>query len=386
MKVLFLRTDFYGAVTDGGIASLHRGQINAYLKDKHNCLYASCGRMILPENVKYYFIPYSKYFRNFPEVYTLPHSKKAAKEVLKIIDIEQPDFLHHHHSDFNYAGTIIKRKTGIPFVLHCDGVEIWVKKNWGKLYFSDLLKWAEEIQWENADLINVPSSVVKKQMIEHGVDPSKILVNPNGVDPDVFHPDLDKSIIRKKLGIENNFVVGFVGTFGHWHGVDVLAESIKILKGRIPNIKVLFVGDGLLRPKIEEILKRDSVENISIITGMIPYLSIPEYMAACDVLTTPCVHNSDNSEFFNSPIKLFEYMSMGKPIVASDVGQQGEVINDYENGILCREKSAEDLADKIEYFYANPDEARIMGASARNSVVTQYDWRMYNKRITDRLF
>jgi len=187
LKVLFWRTEFYGAVTTGGVAGMHRGMISGFNKLGNSVVYATSGKVQLPDYVNSYFIPYSNLYRNLPEVLTLPYIRKSAKAVEKIIKSEQPDFLFQHHHDFNYGGTIIKKKTGIPFFLHCDFIQQWVKKNWGKLYFSKLLKWAEEIQWESSDAIFVISSIAKKIMSEeYGVNPNKIIVNPNGVDTNFY--------------------------------------------------------------------------------------------------------------------------------------------------------------------------------------------------------
>ena len=127
------------------------------------------------------------------------------------------------------------------------------------------------------------------------------------------------------------------------------------------------------------------MENNCILTGIVPYNMIPVYMSACDVLTTPCVHNEDQTEFFNSPVKMFEYMSMAKPVVATGVGQQGEIFTDGVNGLICEEKSPENLAEAIFKIYKDKELARELGRKAREDVITKHDWRMYNRRLLDRI-
>lgn len=381
MKILFWRTEFYGAQTGGGVASLYKGLTDGMIKLGNECHFASSGRLALDERVKTYYIPYSDFFRNLPEVLTLPYIKKSKKEVSKIIEEIEPDLLFQHHHDFNYGGAIIKHDRGIPFFLHCDYIQIWVKQYWGKLYMKKLLKWAEEIQWANADRIFVVSSVVKEMMGEYGVDKEKIIVNPNGADTDIFHPKVDGSNIRTKYDLKNKYVIGFSGTFGNWHGVEILAGAIRIIADMIPESVVFFIGDGELRPEIEKIIKEDNVEKNAIITGFIPYSKVPEYLAACNVLVSPCVHSKDGSPFFNSPIKLFEYLAMGKPIVASDIGQQGEVINHEENGLLCEEASVEDLADQIHRLYKDKELSKLVSGRARQDSIDKYSWSVSAGRI-----
>jgi len=382
LKSLFWRTEFYGPVTEGGTASLHIGKIIGLNKLGHKCVYASSGPMVLPDYVKYYYIPYSKFFRNFPEVLNLPYNRKSIKAFKKIIEIEKPDFIYQHHHDFHWGGATIKRDMGLPFILHVDGLEYWVKKNWGKLYFSHLLKWAEEIQLDNSDAIVTPSQQLKDLLVQFNVKADKIFPAPNGVDTDFYTPNVDGSEIRNRYNLKDNFVICFTGTFGKWHGIEVLAETVKHIVKQIPNAVVLYVGDGDLRPNIENIHKKDNVENHTILTGFVPWKDINKYLAASDLLVSPCVSNQD-IDFFNSPVKLFEYLGMGKPIVASDVGQQGEVIRHESNGLLVKEKEPEELAEAIVRLYKDPDLAKRLGEQARKDAVEKHDWKVNAARIIE---
>ena len=383
LKVLFWRTEFYGAVTEGGTASLHNGKIRGFHKLGHKVAYASSGPMILEDGVNYHYIPYSKLFRNLPEVLNMPYMSKSVREFKKIIKIEKPDFIYQHHHDFHYGGSVIKRDLGIPFILHIDGIAYWTKGNWGKLYNKKLLKWAEEIQVHNADAIVVPSQNLKNQIVEwFNVNPDKIYPAPNGVDPDLFTPEVDGGEFRAKYGIEDKFVVGFTGTFGDWHGLETLAESIKYVIEEIPEAVFFFVGDGNLRPNIERIIKRDKVEKHAIITGFVPYKDIPKYLAASDVLLSPCVNNAD-SPFFNSPVKLFEYMAMEKPIVVTKVGQQNDIFEHGVNGLMCEEKQPKELAEQIIESYKNKELSQKIAKQAREDAIEKYDWSVNSQIIID---
>ncbi len=376
LKGLFQRADFYGAATEGGMGSMHLGLLNGFLKLGHQAVFASCGRMKLPEGVKYYFLPYNNIYRNFPEVLNLAYNRRSAKIMKDIIRKEQPDFIYQHHADFSFSGSKLKRDTGLPFFLQCEGVQQWVKKNWGKLYMPKLLRIAEQTQWEMADAIFVISQKVKDMMVEYGADADKIHVHPSAVDPDQFTPEVDGEWVKKKYRMEDNYIVGFTGTFAPWHGIEVLAESVKHIIKHIPNAKVLLVGDGELRPRIEEIIKRDNVEDKVVITGVVPYPTVPNHLKACDVLLSPCVSNDDESGFFNSPVKLFEYLGIGKPIIATDVGQQGEVIIDNDNGLLIPEKSPGAIAEAVYKIYKDPDLSVRLSKFARRAAVEKYDWKV----------
>ncbi len=383
LKGIFWRADHYGNQNVGGMFSAHYGFLNGFQKLGHECVFVSAGRLKLPPGVDYYSIPHSKIFRNFPEILNFPYNGRSVREMLKIIEKEKPDFIYQYQADFNYAGSIIKKKTGLPFFLQSDGVQSWIKKNWGKLYFPYLQKVSEEIQWEWADAIFVVSREIKDQMVHLGVDGEKIYILPSAVDPDKFHPDTDGTPVRKKLDIENKYIIGFSGSFGHWHGVEILAKAAPAIVSNIPGAFILFIGDGLLRPEIENIIRENNLEGQTHITGMLPYESVPEYLAACDVLTTPCVVSGEDEIFFNSPVKLFEYMAMQKPVIASAIGQQKEVISDRENGILIPQKDPDALAEAVHVLQKNKDLSERIALKARNDAVSKYDWRSISKIVLD---
>lgn len=383
LKAVFWRADCYGNNNVGGMFSAHYGFLQGFQKLGHRCIFASSGRLKLPPDTSYYFIPHSRLFKNFPEITNLPYNSKVLKEILRIIDKENPDFIYQYQADFNYAGSVVKKKTGLPFFLQSDGVQSWIKKNWGKLYFPSLQKWSEEIQWEWADAIFVVSKELQQQHIDLGADPDKIHILPSAVDPDTFHPAVNGDAVRKKLGIDDRFVIGFSGSFGHWHGVETLARAAVHINKMMPNAFILFIGDGLLRPKIEEIIKESNLNNSTYITGMLPYDSVPEYLAACDALTSPCVYNGEDELFFNSPVKLFEYMAMQKPVVASALGQQAEVISHKENGMLVEQNQPLALAEALFEIYNNKELAEKISKQARIDAVEKYDWRKISQIVID---
>lgn len=374
MKIFFLRTEYFRATTEGGSLAVTKGFTDGLLKLGHESIVAANRMLPLSEHVKQYTIPYPALFKNLPEVLFFPYNRKSFREAKKIIEREQPNFLYQRHSIFNYAGALLKRETGIPFLLQVEGSEVWVKKNWGKTYFIKALEWSEEIQMDQADAIVVVSSVLKSQLIELGVSAEKITVIPNGVNAERYSPDISGEAVRKKLELKEKFVIGYAGTFGHWHGVAVLARAVKEVVGNIPNAHVLFIGDGVLRGEVEAILRKDGVQHKATITGMMPSEAVPEYLAACDALVISAINNPD-VPFFQSPIKLFEYMAMQKPIAASRVGQVQEVIQDGANGLLVEENSPSELAEALCRLARNDSLRNSLARQARRDAVEKYAWQ-----------
>ncbi len=383
MNVAFLRTDFYGHISVGGSFTHTRGFLDGLEQLGHEYLVISSGDLPLRDRRRLQVIPYSTLYRNLPEVLSIAYNRRLIRRALPLLRDLKPDFLYHRHSEFNYASSVLARRLDVPLVLECNGSEVWVKKNWGKVYLERILQMAEDVQFAAADLVAVVSDGVKDQLVRLGVDGNKILVNPNGVDPERFRPNIDSSSVRTKLHLDGKVVAGFIGTFGAWHGVDVLARAVRPTVDRVPNIHFLIIGEGTLRGEIERIIAADGVEAHVTLTGSIPHDAVPEYLGACDLLLSPHVQNSDGTVFFGSPTKLFEYLGMGKAIVASGVGQIGDILHDGVNALLMKQRDHVDLAEKIARLANDPALRERLGAAARRDAVETFSWRMNASRVVE---
>lgn len=383
MKALFLRTDFYGPIAVGGSFSHTRGFLDGLRKAGHEYVAVSSGDLSLAPDARVHRVPYSMLFRNLPEVLSVAYNWRLVHRARPIIREERPDFIYHRHSEFNYSSAVLSRRYRIPLVLECNGSEVWIKKNWGNVYLESLLRLAESAQFAGADVITVVSTVMKADLVAIGVPKQKILVNPNGVDPDLFSPDAPVHERVMELKRSGHVVAGFVGTFGAWHGVEVLAHAVKPTVRANPNVRFFLIGDGVLRSEVERILRDDGVSGSVIMTGSVPHEQIPSYLAGCDILLSPHVQNTDGSQFFGSPTKLFEYMAMGRPIIASGIGQIAEVVRDGVNGVIMRHRDHDDLADKILALTRDPALGQRIGAAARSDAVSKFSWQHNAQRVVD---
>lgn len=304
----------------------------------------------------------------------------------------KPDYIYHRYSGLSYATAKVSKQLNIPLALEYNSSELWTMKHWDKqtvirkasnILRRKLIQTIEKYNLQHASLVIVVSKVLKDTLIRSGVSSSKILVNPNGVDPDVFCPlsILENNQTKNKYQIsENQVVIGYSGTFGEWHGIPEMAEAIyELNQDAYYRAKLHFVlfGDGKLRPLIEQ--KIGHFENVTF-TGIIPYKDIARMISMCDILLSPHGKTPDGESFFGSPTKLFEYMSMSKGIIASNLDQLGEVIEHKRTGWLVEPGNVQQLISGIKTLSDNVDLRVSLGIAARDEVKASYTWESHVNR------
>jgi glycosyltransferase involved in cell wall biosynthesis len=294
-----------------------------------------------------------------------------------------PDFIYQRYARFSWAGVVAALQTKRPLLLEYNGSEVWVGKHWDRVGSLDLLERYERLNLDAAARIFVVSDVERRNLEVRGVRPDKIVVNPNGVDVEFFRPGIGGDERRRELGIKDDEVVaGFVGTFGPWHGVEKLAAAIKSMPLDL-RVRFLLVGSGSLHAEVEQELAREVNEGRVIFTGAVGHDRVPRLLDACDILVAPHVPLADGSEFFGSPTKIFEYMAMGKGIVASRLGQIGEVLVDRETALLVEPGNVEELTAAIVEMVKSETLRVKLGLKAREVAEREHTWVHNARRVLE---
>jgi len=306
--------------------------------------------------------------------------------VRKLLARKRPRLLYQRHGKFLFAGALLSRLMGIPLVLEYNASEDWMAKYWDPTRFSAWLRLCEKISLKAASLIVVVSNPLKQQLMEVGVSAERVLVNPNAVDPDWFHPACGGAKLRQDLGIRaEELVVCFLGTFSYWHGVAVLEQAIRSLLDKTQNAgraqKFLLIGDGPLAPQLRNELDPYTRDGSVIFTGAIPHEAVRAYLDAADILVSPHVPMPGGRPFFGSPTKLFEYMAMGKAIAASALDQIADVLEHGRTALLVKPGDPGELAESIQRLAADAQLRAELGRNARETALARHTWRQNARRV-----
>ncbi len=320
----------------------------------------------------------------------------------------RPDFIYQRLSVANYAGVVAARALGVPLVLEYNGSEVWAARNWGgSLRYEREALQAEDVCLRHAQVVVTVSEVLADELESRGVARERIAFHPNGVDATRFDPagftQEESKQLRAEVGIPGDaLVAAFVGTFGHWHGAEVLAQAIRGLAEQEPDwverhrLRFLLVGDGLKLAEVRRELGPAGLA-VTVLPGLVAQHEAPRYLAAANILLSPHIPNPDGTPFFGSPTKLFEYMAMGRPIVASALDQIADVLTpalsasalpaggpaagDPSLAVLAEPGDPDEIAAALRFLVEQAEWRALLGANARARALERHTWRSHVEEI-----
>jgi glycosyltransferase involved in cell wall biosynthesis len=239
----------------------------------------------------------------------------------------------------------------------------------------------ETLALKRADMCFPISEALKQEIISRGVSPDKIVVVPNGVDIRKFTPGEASPKLVDDLGLRGKLVFGYIGTFFHYEGLDLLVEAFETLAGKFESLILMLVGDGELMPKLKELASKSSHSDRIIFTGRIRNDLIVDYYKLFDLLVLP--RRDAREANLVTPLKPLEIMSMAKSLVASDVGGHKEIVIDGVNGILFPHEQVEALTQKCASVFSDETLRTSLGEKSRTWVINNRDWSvLIDKYIT----
>jgi len=297
--------------------------------------------------------------------------------------LPRSNLCHEHNGLFCAGAALACARLALPYVLTFSADPLFELELVGdplRGLHKLVAVWEAKLSFRVANRILCVSEPAKQQLVDvWKVDPEKIVVMPNGVDPELFKPLKSDSSFRRRLAIEDAPVVGFVGGFRSWHGVDLLVESFAQVLAEFPQARLVLVGDGPVRPDLERLIRKLELGRSVILAGLMPHNQIPEMLATFDVAVLP--YPRLPRELWFSPLKLYEYMAAGKAIVAAGSGQIVEVIQHDVNGVLVKSGDVGELTQAIVGLLRDPAKRSRLGKLAREQAIERHSWDMYIKRL-----
>ena len=398
---VYLRTDYWAPISTGGSYGHSSYVAKELAETTESLLCLMANRFSLMDELNLHQIVMEKPSATSDELSIIKANEPYYKFLSEKFTQVKPAYIYERLCLGNFVGARLSQEFGIPYIVEYNGSEISMRRsfdNSGEFEYQNFFLKAEEAAFKQAALISVISDPVRDDLLGRGIPSSRILVNPNGVDAEAYKPmnNNERQLLRHELGFSpSDRVVGFIGTFGGWHGIDVLAEAIPLICKKDENIQFLLIGDGNFKHLIDEAIRRHNLQSRVICTGRVPHQRGANLLGACDMFASPHSSHMVDSRFFGSPTKLFEYMSMGGGIIASDLEQIGEVLSpalraanlsqadqvNKERSILCAPGSVEEFVKATIFLARNPQVCEAIGSNARQAAVEEYSWRSHVERL-----
>jgi glycosyltransferase involved in cell wall biosynthesis len=332
----------------------------------------------------------SNRFQLHPSQTLVPHRMfrwTAEKQIGTLIDRLGVDAVLERYYNFGGEGVRAAYRRGVPVLLevnapvidHPGSLKAWLDR---LLFFRPMQRLREEQCRKAAALVTPLPAILPPTVPSDKVHPIHW-----GANVEHFRPGLLPSGLAAELPIPPHVrVVVFSGSFRRWHGADVLVKAAArlITKRKERDLLFLFLGSGPGLVEVRREVNRCGIGAYVHLTGAVPYHQMPLHLARCHIGVAPYQpsrHGQLQLGFYWSPLKIFEYMACGLPVVTLDVHPLREIVRPGQEGLLVQEGDENSLADAIAELVASPERAAEMGRSARERVVSHYSWQVHCEKL-----
>lgn len=299
---------------------------------------------------------------------------EANRGLREALEADGPfDAVYERYSLWSFAGMEYARDRGAAGLLELNAPLVEEQAAHRKLVHRDVAEAVADRAFAAASRLIAVSEPLARWVKSSFGARGRVHVMPNAIDPARFPASVHPA--RRAAGA---FTVGFLGSLKPWHGLSVLAEAFARLHARWPSSRLLVVGDGPERGAFESSLSAHGVRHLAELTGTVAPHDVPGLLASMDAAVAPY---PPQPRFYFSPLKVYEYMAAGLPVVASRVGQIAEAIRDGEDGLLCPPGDAPRLAEALGRLAADPALRARLGTKARQRVLAEHTWSAVAERI-----
>jgi len=303
---------------------------------------------------------------------------RLAARLLQVAREVEPDILHAHSPALNAVAALrVGRKLGIPVVYEIRAfwedaaVDHGTSKEWGVRY--RLTRAMETWALKRVDAATTICEGLRAEIVGRGIPAQKIEVIPNAVDIGDFSVGgaRDEALARE-LGMAGKTVLGFIGSFYAYEGLNVLLDAVPAMLARQPDLRVLLVGGGPQDAALRQQARTLGIEAQVVFTGRVPHKEVQRYYNLVDVLCYPRLKMRLTD--LVTPLKPLEAMAQGRLVAASDVGGHRELIEDGRTGVLFAAGDAAALARRVLALLSAPDDWPQLKAQGRHFVESERNW------------
>jgi PEP-CTERM/exosortase A-associated glycosyltransferase len=313
-----------------------------------------------------------------PAVRELRAMRATARRLEEVARRVQPHVIHAHSPVLDALPALrVGRRLGIPVVYEVRAfwedaaVDHGTSREWGVRY--RLTRRLETYALGRADHVTTICEGLRGEMVSRGIPAGKITVIPNAVDVGAFAFDFPRDeALGRALGLDGKTVVGFVGSFYAYEGLDLLLKALPALVAARPEVRLLLVGGGPQEAQLRALARELGVADLVVFAGRVPHQEVPRYYSLIDVLAYP--RYPMRLTDLVTPLKPLEAMAQGHLVVASDVGGHRELIRDGENGVLFSAGSVEALAEAVVRLLSHPDRWPELRRRGRRYVEQERNW------------
>ncbi len=310
---------------------------------------------------------------------TSAEREKTAVDANEILceQIEQQgpfDLIYERYSLWSFAAMEYAGEHGVASVLEVNAPLIEEQEKHRTLVNPDEARTASRRAFDAAEVLLAVSTGVADWLNGFSEARGRVHVVPNGVDATRFRPELDPVWHAPT----NAFVVGFVGSLKPWHGLSVLVKAFAQVHHAVPETCLLIVGAGPEQAHIEADLDRLGIRAAAHLTGAVTPAEVPRWLASMNVAVAPY---ADPAASYFSPLKVFEYMASGLPIVAGRIGQISEILTHDTTGVLVEPGDVDALAEALMRLYAAPLLCARLSSAARSTVLANHTWNTVFGRV-----
>jgi glycosyltransferase involved in cell wall biosynthesis len=289
---------------------------------------------------------------------------------LRIAPADRYSVVLQFHRRFERAGLRASRRLGAPLVLRVEAIETREEDSWGvrRPGFRRFVEWAGEVPFfRAADLIVPVSREVDDQLAAFVTDPARRFVLPNGVDTDEFAPGEADPELLKVIGVQGRLVIGWIGGFRPFHGLEMVRDVAVGLAQRVPNAVICLIGSGPLKRGLQD--AQSALPNLRVLPA-VPHAEIPRWIRAFDI----CLLLAGPGPFHYSPLKLREYMACGRAIVAPSVGEIQSIVTDGGDAVVVPPNDPSAVVRAVDLLARDREWRSRLGVTARHSAERRESW------------